>query len=104
MLWSYGVAAKKVEPDNWQDLRAEQVVQYLSKAIHFVEDDLGHGHLRQEPPDTTHIFRTREGGVGIIQIVGFNNNPMGVKIQYKMVQKEPAGKTDVQVGGWKGAS
>ena len=48
MLWSYGIAAKKVEPDDWQDLRAEQVVQYLSKAIHFVEDDLGHGDIRQE--------------------------------------------------------
>ncbi|HUS71873.1 MAG TPA: hypothetical protein VMY06_02320 [Sedimentisphaerales bacterium] len=104
MLWSYDVAAKKVEPYNWQDLRAEQVVQYLSKATHFVEEDLGHGHLRQEPPDTTHIFRTREGGVGIIQIAGFTNNPKGVKIRYKMVQKESAGKTNVKVGGLKGTS
>jgi len=47
MLWSYDIAAKKVEPDNWRNLRAEQAVQYLSKAIHFVEDDLGHGDIRQ---------------------------------------------------------
>ncbi|MHC4640007.1 MAG: M56 family metallopeptidase [Planctomycetota bacterium] len=104
MLWCYDVAAKKVESDSWQDLRAEQVVQYLSKATHFVEDDLGFGHLRQNPPDATRIFKTREGGVGIIQIVGFTKNPMGVKIQYKMVQKEPAGNTNVQVGGLKATS
>lgn len=104
MLWSYDIAARKVEPGDWQDLRAEQAVQYLSKATHFIEDDLGHGDIRKEPPDTTHIFKTREGGVGIIQIVGFTNNPRGVKIQYKMVQKESAGKTDVQAGGLKKVS
>jgi capsular polysaccharide biosynthesis protein len=34
----------------------------------------------------TFIFQTREGGKGILQILGFSDNPPGVKIRYKLVQ------------------
>jgi hypothetical protein len=34
----------------------------------------------------TWFFRTREGGMGILQIVGSTDNPRGVKIRYKLVQ------------------
>jgi serine/threonine protein kinase len=34
----------------------------------------------------TFIFQTREGGKGILQILGFAENPPGVKIRYKLVQ------------------
>ncbi len=34
----------------------------------------------------THLFRTSEGGMGILQITGFNEDPPGVKIRYKLVQ------------------
>ena len=42
----------------------------------------------------TYSFKTREGGIGILQILGFVENPLGVKIRYKMVQPP-----DVQVEG-----
>jgi serine/threonine protein kinase len=32
------------------------------------------------------FFKTREGGMGILQITGFTDNPRGVKIRYKLVQ------------------
>ena len=32
------------------------------------------------------FFKTREGGMGIMQITGFTENPRGVKIRYKLVQ------------------
>ena len=38
---------------------------------------------------TTFLFATREGGMGVLQITGFTDNPPGVKIRYKLVQ-EPA--------------
>jgi len=57
----------------------------------------------QKDKNVSFLFKTREGGLGIIQIAGFTDNPKGVKIRYKMVQKESAGKTNVQVGGLKGA-
>ena len=34
----------------------------------------------------TFIFQTREGGKGILQILGFADNPPGVKVRYKLVQ------------------
>jgi len=34
----------------------------------------------------TYYFRTREGAVGLMQIIGFTGNPRAVKIRYKLVQ------------------
>ena len=47
----------------------------------------------------TFVFKTREGGMGILQIVGFTEDPKGVKIRYKMVQQaadKPAEKAEGQ--------
>jgi hypothetical protein len=33
------------------------------------------------------LFKTREGGTGILQITGFTENPRGVKIRCKLVQQ-----------------
>jgi len=41
----------------------------------------------------TYQFKTREGGVGLLQIIGFAEKPNGVKIRYKMVNK-PAGRVE----------
>jgi len=38
-----------------------------------------------EEVPATFLFKTREGGMGILQIVGFTEDPPGVKIRYKMV-------------------
>ena len=35
----------------------------------------------------TFRFKTREGGLGILQITGFTDRPPGVRIRYKLVQK-----------------
>ena len=47
----------------------------------------------------THFFRTREGGLGILQITGFTDNPRGVKIRYKLVQNGMAGTSAGQKPG-----
>jgi hypothetical protein len=93
-LSCYDMAAMKVQPDYWQTLRAEQVVRHLSKATHFVEDDIG---MSVYPPNATHIFKTREGGMGMAQIIDYTDDPKCVKIRYKMVKKAPGRKADVQV-------
>ena len=33
----------------------------------------------------TYVFRTREGGCGLLQITGFTANPPGLKLRYKLV-------------------
>ena len=40
----------------------------------------------------TWLFRTREGGLGILQITGFTDNPRGVRIRYKLVQATAPGE------------
>jgi hypothetical protein len=39
---------------------------------------------------STFYVRTREGGMGLLQITGFTENPRGVKVRYKLVQNGPA--------------
>jgi uncharacterized protein involved in exopolysaccharide biosynthesis len=38
----------------------------------------------------TYLFKTREGGMGLLQITGFTENPRGVKLRYKLVQNATA--------------
>jgi hypothetical protein len=38
------------------------------------------------------VFQTREGGMGILQITGFTENPRGVKLRYKLVQNSEVQK------------
>jgi tRNA A-37 threonylcarbamoyl transferase component Bud32 len=51
-------------------------------------------------PDTdktdTFLFRTREGGKGMLQILGQETNPPGVKIRYKLVQRTTDGPPQAQ--------
>ncbi len=47
----------------------------------------------------TYKFKTRENGIGILQIVDFTDNPKGVKIQYKIVEGTGSENPDVQVEG-----
>jgi hypothetical protein len=51
----------------------------------------------------TFLFQTRQGGKGILQIVGFDEKPKAVKIRYKLVLKpvpaaraEPPGTRNTQ--------
>jgi hypothetical protein len=43
---------------------------------------------------------TREGGIGILQIVGFTEDPKGVKIRYKMVQGGAQPKVETGEAPW----
>ena len=42
----------------------------------------------------TWILQTREGGLGILQILGFTDQPKGVKIRYKMVEQSAGSTTN----------
>ena len=45
---------------------------------------------------TMWFFKTREGGMGLLQITGFIENPRGVKIRYKLVQQTPSSRRQAQ--------
>jgi serine/threonine protein kinase len=67
----------------WDSLSAQQVVAELKHMPEqaFVE----FSPLTNFP--ATYAIQTREGGTGILQILGFTENPRGVKIHYKLVQR-----------------
>jgi serine/threonine protein kinase len=46
-------------------------------------------HANGSFPETC-VFRTRDGGIGILQLTGYVSEPPGVKIRYKFVDKVPA--------------
>jgi hypothetical protein len=80
------IAAIPVGNELWNESTASGVLEQLSSA---------------KPQDTfffkaggvlpgTWLFRTREGGAGILQITGFAENPRGVRIRYKLVRNADA--------------
>jgi hypothetical protein len=42
-------------------------------------------------PDSASVFKTREGGIGVVEITGTTNNPPGVKIRYKLTSSPGPG-------------
>jgi serine/threonine protein kinase len=38
-------------------------------------------------PDSASVFKTREGGIGVVEITGTSDNPPGVKIRYKLLRE-----------------
>ncbi len=46
----------------------------------------------------TFLFKTREGGIGILQILGLNFNPHGVRIRYKLLQTARPTPTSFNAG------
>jgi len=46
----------------------------------------------------TYLIKTSKYKIGILQILGFNENPKGIKIRYKLLYKEA--EPEPVVGGW----
>jgi hypothetical protein len=69
---------------NWNELNAEQCLEMIRR--------LGPGAplgAYLEGQDSFG-FRTREGGMGLLQITGFTDNPHGVKLRYKLALPQSA--------------
>jgi len=77
-----GLKAIPVTPEQWDTLPSE-VVKVLSQVGLTTSSEM---NAKEFP--ATFFFKTREGGVGILQITGFTDKPKGVKIRYKMVVKK----------------
>jgi serine/threonine protein kinase len=81
--YSVGMKLKELAPADFDDLTVTQLAADLAA-------------INVEAPQTklnpntngasVYGFQTREGGMGILQITGFTDNPRGVKIRYKLVQ------------------
>ena len=83
-LEGFDMAILPFASERWDGVTAQNIPaeELLSKAQPSTIDRMtGKGDL-----PVTYLFRTREGGMGILQIVGFAEDPKGVKIRYRLVQ------------------
>ncbi len=51
----------------------------------------------------TFVFQTRKGDLGLMQVVGFTDDPRGIRLRYKLVQRptSPAAEFKAFLGPWK---
>ena len=91
---AYDMAALPVSPDQWDKLTPEALLD--NKQLAHMEPGkitpLLPTDTKQEPP--TYLFRTREGGHGIVQLLGESQEPRGVKIRYKLLEHGAAVSAD----------
>ena len=86
--------ATRLDNTFWNPITPPEVESLLARAKleHHGQPDILTKHLqygtvaREEFP-LTFLFQTREGGKGILQIVGITEKPKAVKIRYKLVLK-----------------
>ncbi|HMP82256.1 MAG TPA: hypothetical protein PKA41_06050 [Verrucomicrobiota bacterium] len=68
------------------DLAADEAASIARK----LEPIVNHTMVKSgDDPEQAWVFKTREGGIGMLQITGYTENPRGVKIRYKLVQAGP---------------
>ncbi|NIP27917.1 MAG: tetratricopeptide repeat protein [Phycisphaerae bacterium] len=92
-LASHDMTAVRLNESDWNNLRPSQLAKAISRRdaqIKPVKID-GFDFVKLTSiPGSTFGFKTNQGGVGILQVVDFMENPWRVKIRYKMLQgQEP---------------
>jgi len=80
-LGGFDMVALAVENDRW-NLSVAELKATLATGKPGTPQMIGKGGL-----PATYLFKTREGGMGVLQIVGFSDKPRGVSIRYKLVRK-----------------
>ncbi len=91
-LKGYGLFAVRQPARAWDQITPAEVQSELRRAkaetngsSATVASMIAPGNL-----PATFLFRTREGGSGLLQITGFTDRPAGVTIRYKLVQDAAA--------------
>ncbi len=93
---SLGTFIQPLRTEQWDSMTAVEAASLMRDAVVSLRGTLsvsGEGPLPRP-----YIFKTKTGGVGLLQITGFTENPRGVKIRYKLVNS--AGKS-TKSGGFK---
>ncbi len=80
-LGGFDMIALAVENDRW-DISVAELKATLAMGKPGTPQMIGKGAL-----PATYLFKTREGSIGVLQIVGFSEKPSAVRIRYKLVRK-----------------
>lgn len=86
------LTVKHIAPERWDKMTPEQLLAQLTdvqprlKTYLFAGTDVATTRPVRDL-GATYAFRTREGGTGLLQIVGPTDDARGVKIRYKMLNR-----------------
>ena len=70
--------------EDWESASPDSVAGSLHDTGQDVAAKFGEASRLNNPTNFTYGFKTRDGSVGMLQVIGYNNNPSGVKIRYKL--------------------
>ena len=89
-LKGVGMKAKAVDKDAWEHITTEQIIASLKDVKRETWQDLDPNRKTDEARKTpvTWVFETREGGKGVLQVLGQSEH--GVNVRYKLVQADSA--------------
>lgn len=90
-LLCFDMKVNEVAGGRWDTISAAEIEKELKKGQSQSGDPIMTADKGK--PATMYVFKTREGGRGILQITAFTEKPRGVKIRYKLVQS-PEHQTD----------
>jgi predicted Ser/Thr protein kinase len=72
-------------PSEWDRQRPTELAERLSRSL-YGPSRLPANRARNIPLPITYAFRTREHGLGMMQISGFAEDGLGVSLRYKMIE------------------
>src|SRR6202012_2964125 len=86
MMATSSLGLQPVENEKWDSSSAD-MIKDAAETIQLT-GVISMENLPEDKLPKTYLFKTREGGMGLLQIISFNSNPSGVKIRYKLVQPQ----------------
>ncbi len=81
--------------ESWEQATPASVAAALHDSGRDVAAKFGDASRLNNPTNYTYCFKTRDGLLGLLQVVGFNENPLGVKIRAKLFQPATNQETSV---------
>ncbi|MCH7557642.1 MAG: HEAT repeat domain-containing protein [Planctomycetes bacterium] len=97
LLGCYDMIAVGLKKKEWETITPIEVTQKIETGQRVPNRGLPVKSIAGALSPSVYAIGTREGSMGIIQIIGFADDPKCVKIRYKMVKKAPGRKTNLQV-------
>jgi serine/threonine protein kinase len=80
-----GVMTQESSADQWDEITNVQALEILRR--NYMSEGGSVGAVVSGKGPHTFLFKTGSGKIGLLQIIGFTENPRGVKIRYKLVQQ-----------------
>ena len=75
--------------EDWDSASPESVAEALQDKGQDVTAKFGEASRLDNPTNYTFGFKTRDGTVGLLQFIGYSDNPRGAKIRYKLASRPP---------------